>query len=52
MLSNEEVVGATIIECPTWGPIIVQTDDGRVLEIQIDIGHSGPEHNVYERRGR
>jgi hypothetical protein len=50
MLSNDEAVGARVISVGTWGPIIVQTEDGRTLEIRQLEGHSGTENVVYEGR--
>lgn len=50
MVPSNNVVGGTITEISYWGPITVMGLDEREYEIVIEIGHDGPEHNVYESR--
>lgn len=50
MVSDEKVIGGVITEFSCWGPLKVTGLDGLEYEIRIEIGHSGPEHNVYETK--
>jgi hypothetical protein len=47
MVSNADLIGGTITWVG-WSTLTVQASDGRTLEVNIEIGHSGPELNAYE----
>lgn len=50
MVRGEEAEGGTITYVG-WSTIEVRTEDGRLLTIRAEEGHSGIELNVYEVAG-
>ena len=48
MVSENEIIGATIVEASCWGNIVVEKD-GVEYVIKIEEGYSGPENNIYKK---